>query len=83
MTYSEWIAKSKEVAGTAGKATKALGITTSAIYKSAGSDSDGQVHVKYEYMLLGLEFSKDTYLQRCVIHKENPLLIAALDQLDT
>lgn len=82
MTYSEWTTKGKEICGTAGKAAAMLGITTAAVYKSAGSESGGQVHTKYEYMLLGLELTQSEFLKRCKKHENNALLGAVLDDLD-
>ena len=83
MTYSEWTTRGKEICGTAGKAAAMLGITTAAVYKSAGSESTGQVHAKYEYMLLGLELTQSKFLQQCKRHEKSPLLSAVLDDLDS
>jgi len=83
MTYSEWTTRGKEICGTAGKAAAMLGITTAAVYKSAGSESAGQVHAKYEYMLLGLELTQSKFLQQCKRHEKSPLLSAVLDDLDS
>ena len=83
MTYSEWTKKGKEICGTAGKAAAMLGITTAAVYKSAGSESVGQVHTKYEYMLLGLELTQSEFIQRCKKHEDSSLLSAVLDDLDS
>lgn len=83
MTYSEWTKKGKEICGTAGKAAAMLGITTAAVYKSAGSESVGRVHTKYEYMLLGLELTQSEFIQRCKKHEDSSLLSAVLDDLDS
>ncbi len=90
MNYEQWGELAKRILIDLGldkgrgvnKAAKLIGTSGSSVVHNSKNDN-GDIAEKYRIALLGLWLDRSKFLKACLIHKDNPALLALLVELDS